>query len=239
MQLEFLWRDESAFQSELEAKTGSPIAVTLTNNSSSIMTFKSSHRSNPARLRIHRMFLAAGPEVITALAEWLTRHRSPRSAKVLDVFIKEHEHLIAPAKDPSFRIRSEGIYHDLRRYFDELNGEYFGKSVVAPITWGRAPTTRRRRSIRLGSYTPEDDLIRIHPYLDQSFVPEYFVRYIVFHEMLHAQLGVETASSGRRRIHTPEFNQRERAYADYERAVAWHDEPKNLRRLLRSPRKAA
>ena len=127
----------------------------------------------------------------------------------------------------------------MNRYFEEVNRAEFDSSIDAPITWGRLPTVRRRRSIRLGSYSADDHLIRIHPHLDQAFVPEYFVRYIVFHEMLHAHLGIETGPTGRRRIHTREFNVRERAYADFARAVAWQDDPANLNRMLRPARKSA
>ena len=98
------------------------------------------------------------------------------------------------------------------------------------------PTQRRRRSIRFGSYTPVDELIRIHPYLDQAFVPEFFVRYIVFHEMLHAHMGIEETPNGRRRIHPPAFRRREEEYGDYDRAVAWMNDESNLRRLLRAPK---
>ena len=106
-----------------------------------------------------------------------------------------------------------------------------------PITWGKLPTIRRRRSIRLGSYSEEDELIRIHPYLDQPQVPEFFIKYIVFHEMLHAHLGVEVLASGRRNVHSREFNRKERAYHEYDRAVAWQETPKHLNRLLRPPKK--
>ena len=65
-------------------------------------------------------------------------------------------------------------------------------------------------------------------------MPDFFVRYIVFHEMLHAELGIETSPTGRRCIHSRAFNRRERQYADYARASAWDKQPANLRRLLRS-----
>ena len=94
-------------------------------------------------------------------------------------------------------------------------------------------TRRRRRSIRFGSYSPGPRLIRIHPLLDQDFVPRYFVRYIVFHEMLHAHLGLVESPSGRTLSHTHEFNQIERAYPDFHRAEAWQRNSANLRKLLR------
>lgn len=235
MQLEFLWRDKTALQSELEGRTGEPIEVVVTDNSSSIMSFKSARDGTPARLRIHRMFLAANSRVIEALSVWLTRRRSAKSAAILDDFIKSNEHLIRASSGRRVRVRTRGAFVDLQRLFDEVNREHFDNSVRSAITWGRMPTGRgRRRSIRLGSFTPEDNLVRIHPLLNQEFVPEYFIRYIVFHEMLHAHLGVDCGPGGRRRIHTPEFNRLERAYPDFAKATAWLDDTKNLNQLLRS-----
>lgn len=233
-QLEFLWRDQENLERELEQRTGERIDITLTDNSSSMMTYRSSRGGQPAELRLHRMFLSANPKVVGALGRWLTRRRSRRSATLLDDFIKQNEHLIRERKSRGTRLATLGDYHDLGELYDEVNRSEFDGKVAAPITWGRRPTRRRRRSIRLGSYTPEDGLIRIHPYLDQRFVPRYFIRYIVFHEMLHAYLGVEEGPSGRRRVHTSEFKRMERAYADYGRAVAWHDDPKKLAKLLRA-----
>src|SRR5690606_9202221 len=110
---------------------------------------------------------------------------------------------------------------DLQQLYDEVNRTEFEGAVDCGITWGRLPTRRRRRSIRFGSYSPKEHLIRIHPYLDQAFVPAFFVRYIVFHEMLHAVMGIEELPSGRRAIHPPAFKRREEQYPDFARAVRW------------------
>ena len=67
--------------------------------------------------------------------------------------------------------------------------------------------------------------------LDQACVPDYFVSWIVFHEMLHGKHEVRR-TNGRRRFHTHEFLTEEKTFPDYERACAW--EKANLDRLLRS-----
>jgi hypothetical protein len=51
--------------------------------------------------------------------------------------------------------------------------------------------------------------------------------------MLHAFLGIEETPTGRRRVHTEAFREAEMAYPEYERAVAWQNQPRNMRRLLR------
>jgi hypothetical protein len=185
------------------------------------------------------MFLSADTEVVNALAHWLNGRRRRTAGPVIDAYIAANQHLVVRRPVPPVRRVTRGIHHDLERYLHDVNRTEFGDAVEVPITWGRLPTARRRRSIRLGSYSSDEHLIRVHPHLDQGFVPDFFVRYIVFHEMLHAHLGIEVGPNGRRRIHTREFNERERTYPDFARAVAWQDDPANLNRLLRPLKRTA
>lgn len=233
MQLEFLTHNEDTLRRSLEEHFGESLDLRITDNTSSILTYSASENGAPNQLRLHRMFLAAGPNILSALAMYLTKRRSRKSAALIDTFIEGNRHLIRKKRGAALRLRTSGRHHNLQAYYDAVNVEHFEGSIGVPITWGKLPSTPRRRSIRLGSYTPEDHLIRIHPHLDQAFVPEYFVRYVVFHEMLHVHVGIKISPTGRRMVHTREFNRIERMYHDYDRAVAWHNTPKNLNRLLR------
>jgi hypothetical protein len=89
-----------------------------------------------------------------------------------------------------------------------------------------------RKSIKMGSYSADSKVIRIHPALDQPVVPRYFVEWIVFHEMLHHVYRTRRGEDGRRCVHPPEFIEHERRFHDYKRAQAWEDE--NLDLLLRA-----
>lgn len=75
-------------------------------------------------------------------------------------------------------------------------------------------------SIRFGSYHLKDQIIRIHPLLDQKEVPLYFVRFVVYHEALHAVIPIRKAK-GRRVIHGEEFHRWERAFPEYKEAIQW------------------
>ena len=108
---------------------------------------------------------------------------------------------------------------------------HFAGGLEARITWGPVTSRgRRRRSIKMGSFAVEDRIIRIHPALDQDCVPDYFVAWIVFHEMLHGKHEVKR-ENGRRRFHSAAFLAEERQFPEYDRACAW--EKANLDRLLR------
>ena len=62
--------------------------------------------------------------------------------------------------------------------------------------------------------------IRINPVLDSRKIPRYVIGFIVYHEMLHADIDTELKNC-RRRIHSEEFKKREKMYKYYERAVEW------------------
>lgn len=112
-----------------------------------------------------------------------------------------------------------GRFFNLKDIFDRLNKEYFEGAISTKITWGRN-VRNGRRYIRFGSYTERDNIIRIHPAIDQQFVPLYFIESIVYHEMLHKIVGAKIVN-GRRMVHTSEFKKLERRFKDYERAREW------------------
>lgn len=220
---------------ELRANSGKHFDLRITNNVSSLMAWHPGRNGDPPQFKLHHMFLKAETEVREALAQWVRQPRSKAAGTLINRFIRQHMHLIETKPTVIADIRTEGQFHDLATLYQEVNRDYFDGKVDAPITWGRIGAFSRRRSIQFGSYLPGQHLIRIHPLLDQEFVPKYFVRYIVFHEMLHAVLGIEENEQGRRSIHSPEFRWREKAYPDYARATAWANDKAHFRRLLRPP----
>lgn len=221
---------------ELTTATGVDIRLRITNNTSTMMSLRYESAGRRALVGLHHMFLDAPDEIRKALSAWIVKPSAKAPGKKLEAFIAEQRHLIASKPARSTVLRTRGQFFDLDALYSEVNRTCFDGEVTAPITWGKMPTLRRRRSIRFGSYSPGEHLIRIHPLLDQEFVPPFFVRYIVFHEMLHAHMGIEETATGRRKIHPPDFRRREAAYPDFDRALAWMEDEKNLRRLLRAPR---
>jgi len=106
-----------------------------------------------------------------------------------------------------------GTYHSPEKIYDEMNGRYSnGQIEVSRIGWGL-----RRSMGRLGHYDPVHHTITLSPVLDSPSVPSFVVRYIVYHEMLHALIGDRPVQEPRRH-HPPEFRRMERAYPDYAEA---------------------
>lgn len=222
--------DRMAAALALYLPPGKTLELRLTNNHYSMISVR--RKSDGYRLRLHQMFVGAEPRVVRALARYVV-HNDRRASTLLGEYIEQNQHIIRQqARRPRrLTLRTAGKFHDLQAVFDRLNTERFGGTLDARITWGPVTSRRqRRRSIKMGSFAVEDRIIRIHPALDQACVPDYFVAWIVFHEMLHGKHEVRR-ENGRRRFHTPAFLAEERLFTDYDRACAW--EKQNLDRLLR------
>ena len=127
----------------------------------------------------------------------------------------------------------EGEYFDLRTVFAKINAQYFWQTPLRhyTIVWGRRRRLAPKEYFVFGTIQEEDRIIRIHPRLDAPFVPTWFLEYVVYHEMLHSVVPDEPGPNGRRKVHTEEFNRRERQFLHYRRARRWEDE--NLARFLR------
>ena len=208
----------------------------------------------PLDLRIHRSFLAAGEEVLRAVAAFLESPRQSEGSRRALAVIREHfnrnRHQRSPgdrtaagaARPRRLAVQPVGAVHDLRSIADELNRRCFEGRLKVRITWGKATGEtahhcRRTRtsSLQLGSYSYEDRLIRVHRVLDRPGIPRYVVESVVFHELLHADLP-PVMRGGKRYFHTPEFRRREHQFRHFEKADLWVRE--NLPDLLRARRGA-
>ncbi len=211
----FGWSAESLGQ-RLEGEVGRRVSLVVTENTSTMLSFRK--RSGMLQVRLHRMFLGAGPEVLSEIAAFLRTRRG--SLPLLRRYIRENRSLVLSKPARKVSLRTAGRWHDLRELFDSVNRDYFSGSVAAAITWGSCCTKSAVRKRTLGSFSERANVIRINAVLDRNAVPRYYVAFIVYHEMLHAAMGVRR-TGGRRSVHTREFRRREKLYADYERAIAW------------------
>ena len=109
-----------------------------------------------------------------------------------------------------------GQAYDLVRLFQDLNSEYFEGRLPRPeLSWSQRPA----RTV-LGRYEFEDDVIIVSRSLDSPNVPDYVVRYILFHEMLHVKYGSRIDGT-REVVHPPEFRREERSFQQYREANTW------------------
>jgi hypothetical protein len=207
-----------------------PVLITLTSNRSTMISFRK--RGRAIFIRVHAMFQEASDDVIEAMAAFVSLKEMPKAqAKLLDDWIERYRGGLTEARVQAMKLFPVGEAHDLTESFARLNAEYFDGRIDALITWSRSARKLRRSTIRMGTYSHDLRLIRIHPALDQEFVPPYFVDFVVFHEMLHQVHNTTDGGCERRAVHTPAFRHDEKRFRFYKEARAW--ERQHLSRLLR------
>jgi hypothetical protein len=188
-------------------------------------------------VRMNACFAEAPPEIRDATAAWLrSGKRAKHACRVLDDWVAVLCERLAREPRPLAPARPRGEAHDLAELAadllaSDLAGACFPLGFPA-LTWGRRG--RAGRQLQLGSFDPETNLVRMHPVLDQAAVPRSFVRYVLFHELLHATMPTARPEDGRAIHHPPAFRRREAVYPGYDAALRW--QAQNLRALLRSSR---
>jgi len=227
-----LERERVALTRRLRLRLAAVVDLELTNNTYTMITF--SRRGAIFHLRLHHMFLSADEEIVEALAKYVGGDDRQASA-TLDAYIHTNRKLIRQVSPVQRQRRlpllTQGRVHDLAPLLAEVREQSF--STLArdvAIAWAPSPRVRLpRRSIKLGSYSADTQIIRIHPALDQAGVPEFFIRWIIHHELLHHLFRADLkARNGR--VHTPEFTRLERQFPEFRAALAW--ERRNLDLLL-------
>lgn len=196
-------------------------------------------RANRVYVRLSDIFQAAPPEVIRALAfllvaRLLSRRAPAAHERIYRAYAFSPDVLRASELTRRRRGRkviasAQGKVYDLELIFERLNRLYFAGQIEKPVlTWSK----RRARSI-LGHHDAAHETITISKALDSPEVPEWFVEYIVFHEMLHIKHPARIIN-GRRYYHSPTFREEERSFPTYGKAQQWLDRVVRRRHELRA-----
>jgi hypothetical protein len=217
---------EDDWQALLSREVGREVRVRYTRARQQVVRLLRSRSG--VEVRLARFFEHAPAEVRVALATWMRSGRRAKAAtRALDSWIELRVRELADASPRRVALEPRGRRHDLAKLAGDVRARELAGDALDPrlgIGWGRARGSRSRRSLRLGSFDSITRSVRIHPVLDSDAVPDWFVRYVVFHELLHAVLDEPSNGRSRRVIHGPEFRRRERAYADLDRALRWEKE---------------
>ena len=207
---------EASLQQHLEECLNRPVALVFTGNSTSMLSAR--RDDGVLRVRLHRMFLHADSRVMNEIVSYLKNKRGAMTH--FRSFVRDNREQLKIKPPKKVPVKTAGKFHDLSGLYDEINQEYFGGMVNAVITWGTRSPRYAVRKRTLGSYSERSHTIRINPVLDKKTVPRYYVAFIVYHEMLHAALGISIQGK-RRSVHSGEFRKREKLYTDCEKAMAW------------------
>jgi hypothetical protein len=192
-------------RARLEGAGLRPVRVVLTKNRARLVSV---HRPSGrgTEVRVSRHVLGLGERVLEAIVDFVAGRPGATTR------LRAHFADLGPLGTARpIRLRPRGDHHDLGSLAETESLSSFGTPSPVSITWGQRRKLRHRQSgLRFGAYFPGQLLISIHPLLDQPVVPSWFLRFVIYHELLHHHLGTP---------HTRVFRARERQHPDYARAL--------------------
>lgn len=182
--------------------------------------YRSRWVGNDINLILSEGFINASSEVLTALVKTSLRGKSPETTRIIREYASLDEFSdVLLELDLIIETVSEdckGTHYNLETLFDKINREYFSNELIKPrLTWSQMQTYRK-----FGHYEPARDRIVISLTLDETFIPQYVIEFVLYHEMLHKYYG-EKWVNGRRLVHTSEFRTSESKFKYYNEAEAW------------------
>ncbi len=155
----------------LATRLGQPIRLIVTDNRSTMLVARP--KGGRLELRLHHMFLTADENILNAIGDYLSGN-TPHAAATIDQFVEKHRSRFVAPGPTQEALRADGRYHDLRAIVDDLASRHFGADVDVRITWGRRVRPKRRqRSLQLGTYLPEERLIRISRGVSRDAAPRH------------------------------------------------------------------
>ncbi len=127
--------------------------------------------------------------------------------------MRRQMHLVRQIRGRKFVSGPQGERYNLETIFEELNFRHFHGLMARPLLgWSRVASRTT-----LGHYDPSHNAIIISKVLDGPKAPRLALEYVLFHEMLHLRYPVDTRGV-RRRVHTREFRQAEKEFAELKEA---------------------
>ncbi len=211
------------FRRELEKQLRCELDLVVNENRSTMLSVLERRRGF-ARLSVHKMFLDAPEEVVSAVAGFVKGGRPKRgeSGNLIRGYIQtnlarfDYSHLLKRS-----RFETKGRFYDLKELYDGINEEYFEGKLDLAITWYGTHGRKNMRKVVFGEYFDHLRLIKIHRILDDPFFPDFFVRYVLYHEMVHHIVPGYVDGAGFFRSHGADFKEKEVLFKDYARAIRW------------------
>ena len=133
----------------------------------------------------------------------------------------------------------QGNCYNLKTIFDAVNHDFFDSRVSSYLRWGAPKSKTSYQSNHTDAAGSKISIITIAGIYNLPGVPEYAIKSVMYHEMLHIVVPPYT-KNGRRVVHGQEFKAAEKKNPDLARWHAW--ERHDLHSLLRKkhpPKKRA
>lgn len=206
-------------QQQLENDSGLKLKLKINDNRSTMLSVK--WEPDYTTVSLHRMFLQAPKNVMDALACYL-KQEDKDIAPSVKAFIEDSlKHIDYSHELDRSKLYTQGNVYNLKKIYDELNREYFQNKLDLSITWFGKGVQRYRSRMVFGLYYDPMKLIKINRLLDNPSYPEYLVRYVVYHEMVHHVCPAYFDKNGHHHIHSKEFKEREARFRHFDLALNW------------------
>ena len=187
--------------------------------------YRVKHRDHSFEFILHEGYLNAPKEIQSLLISLPERKRMSKKTRSIlreysrgEQFRKIQKQL--NTRSIALYLESDAIgrcYH-LKEVFQRVNAAYFkGRQSLPHLCWSTRATHRK-----FGHYNPAVDSIQLSLTLDAKTIPEYVVDFVLYHELLHRDLGI-LEKNGRQYAHRTEFRHREQAFPQYIKAQAFLD----------------
>jgi|GEM_PF-4152188 len=170
------------------------------------------------KLLLHEHFLEAPFEILNAIADMVLT-RSYSAIKLLERYMNRF-----------FYARKKYITHQthlhldvLQNTYQRLNADYFKQAIHTHVRWIKTNQEITTNKIRLGVYYPIKREICIHPILALKQTPEYYLQFVLYHEMCHAFEFEQTArqEGTHNTRHNMQFKHWETQFKHYQDALSW------------------
>lgn len=209
----------------LEDRIGKKLHLKINDNRSTMLSVK--WEADCTRVSLHRMFLKAPLKVMQDLTGYLKQEKKNLTPDVKAYIEKSLQTFDYSHQLDLKKLQVKGKEYHLQSIYDQLNEEYFEKKLKLSITWFGNTKRANRSRITFGLYYDPLKLIKINRLLDQPYFPIYFVRYVVYHEMLHYVCPTYVDERGVKQIHSKEFKTKEKEFKEFEQAQSWMRQNQN------------
>lgn len=213
------------FQEQLEHNIGIKLRLKINDNRSTMLSVK--WEPDCTKVSLHRMFLQAPQNIMQALACYL-KGKHKKLAPSIKAYIEYNLQKLDYSHELDLsKLQTKGHVYDLEKIYHHLNQEYFDYSLGLYITWFGKRKKSSCRRVTFGLYHDPLRLIKINRLLDNKHFPDYFVAYVIYHEMLHYICPTYVDAKGQKHIHSKAFKEREKEFKYYQHAQRWIQDNQN------------
>jgi predicted SprT family Zn-dependent metalloprotease len=212
------------FQETLKDDLGKKLQLKINDNRSTMLSVK--WEPDCTKVSMHRMFLKAPRNIMDALACYIRQgdELHPKVKAFIETGLQKLDY--SKALDPR-KLYHAGNVYNLKQIYDDLNREYFNNKLQLGITWFGKPVMRNKTRVTFGLYHDALKLVKINRVLDSPRFPDYFVAYVIYHEMVHYVCPGYIDEKGVNRVHSKEFKEMEANFKYLQLAEKWIEENQN------------